>query len=145
MIAAAACTFAGLPSWAQGTAVATATGSKVSLGSNAVGGTAAAAAAGGTSASTVGIGAHSIASSSSVVGSGGSAAAVGGKATSTTRIGNNSQMLRAQSKARAADGGIWSRSMTNTTVRHAGDVRSWSKSMSHEPGFKPAMARTRIR
>jgi hypothetical protein len=35
--------------------------------------------------------------------------------------------------------------MTNTRVRHNGDVSSWTRSMAHEPGSKPAMSRTRVR
>jgi hypothetical protein len=35
--------------------------------------------------------------------------------------------------------------MTNTRVRQNGDVSSWSRSMAHEPGSKPAMSRIRVR
>jgi hypothetical protein len=122
-------------------------GSKVSKGGNTTGGTAGSAAAGGTSASTTGLGANSTgkAGTSSTVGGAGSAAAVDGKATSNTKIRENPQMLRAQSKARASDGGTWSRSMTNTRAQHDGDISSRTKSMAHEPGGKPAMSTARLR
>lgn len=122
-------------------------GTKVSRGGNTAGGTAGSAAAGGTSASTIGLGANSIGRSgtSSTVAGAGSAAAVNGKAISNTRIRENPQMLRAQSRARASDGGTWSQSMTNTKVRHNGDLTSWTRSMAHEPGGKPAMSRSRVR
>jgi hypothetical protein len=122
-------------------------GSKISQGGNTTGGTAGSAAAGGTSASTIGLGANSISKTgtSSTIGGAGSAAAVNGRAISNTKIGENPQMLRAQSKARAWDGGTWSRSMTNTMVRHNGDLSSSTWSMAHEPGGKPAMSRTRVR
>jgi hypothetical protein len=123
-------------------------GSKVSKGGNTVGGTAGSAAAGGTSASTIGLGASSTgkAGTSSTVGGAGSAAAVNGRATSNTKVRENPQILRAQSRAAAMDGGTWSRSMSNTGVRQRdGDVRSWTRSMAHEPGSKPAMSSTRVR
>jgi hypothetical protein len=110
-------------------------------------GTAGSAAAGGTSASTIGLGANSTGKdgTSSSVGGAGSAAAVNGKATSSTKIRENPQMLRAQSKAKAQDGGTWSKSATNTKVQHDGDLSSRTKSMAHEPGSKPAMSKTRVR
>lgn len=122
-------------------------GSKVSKDGSTVGGTAGSAAAGGTSASTIGLGANSTgkAGTSSTVGGAGSAAAVNGRATSNTKIRENPQMLRSQSRAAAMDGGTWSRSMSNTAVRNNGDLRSWTRSMAHEPGGKPAMSSTRVR
>jgi hypothetical protein len=122
---------------------ATTVGSKVSRGGYTTGGTAGSAAAGGTSASTIGLGATS--GRSSTVGGAGSAAAVNGRAISTARIRENPQMLGAQSRARAWDGGTWSQSMTNTRVRQNGDLSSWTRSMAHEPGSKPSMSRTRVR
>lgn len=109
-------------------------------------GTAGSAAAGGTSASTIGLGANSTgkAGTSSVVGGAGSAAAVNGKARSDTKIRENPQMLRSQSKARASDGGTWSKAASNTKVQHGGDLTSRTKSMSHVPGGKPAMSTTRM-
>ncbi|MCW5737038.1 MAG: hypothetical protein KIS73_23130 [Enhydrobacter sp.] len=118
-------------------------GSKVSKGGNTTGGTAGSAAAGGTSASTIGLGAN--ANGSSAIGGAGSAAAANGRATSNTKIKENPQMMRAQSRARASDGGTWSRSMSNTKVRHNGDLSSRTKSMSHQPGGKPAMSTSRVR
>lgn len=122
-------------------------GSKVSRGGYTTGGTAGSAAASGTSASTIGLGANSTGrfGTSSTVAGAGSAAAVNGRVISNTRIKENPQMLRAQSRARAWDGGTWSQSMTNTKVRHNGDLSSWTRSMAHEPGSKPAMSRTRVR
>ena len=122
-------------------------GSKITREGNTAGGTAGSAAAGGTSASTIGLGASSTggAGTSSAVGGAGSAAAVNGRATSNTKIRENPQMMRAQSRARAADGGTWSRSMTNTKVRHDGDLSSRTRSMAHQPGGKPAMSTSRVR
>jgi hypothetical protein len=110
-------------------------------------GTAGSAAAGGTSASTIGLGANSTgkAGTSSTVGGAGSAAAVNGKATSNTKIRENPQVLRAQSQAKAQDGGTWSKSATNTKVPQNGDLTSRTMSMSHVPGSKPAMSKTRMR
>ena len=131
---------ASAPAWSQS---ASTLGSKATNGSDSTIGTAGSAAAGGTSASTIGLGAHS--PGSSAIGSGGSAAAAHGKARSDTKIRQNSQMQQARSKAMAHDGGTWSRSMTNTKVKHSGDLSSRTKSMSHEPGGKPAMSKTRMR
>ena len=122
---------------------ATTVGSKASRSGYTTGGTAGSAAAGGTSASTIGLGAAS--RTSSAIGGAGSAAAVNGRAIATNRIRENPQMLGAHSRARAWDGGTWSQSMTNTRVRQNGDVSSWTRSMAHEPGSKPAMSRTRVR
>jgi len=122
-------------------------GAKASNGRDTAGGTAGSAAAGGTSASTIGLGANSTGktgSSSSIAG-GGSAAAANGKASSNTRIRENPQMMRAQSKAQAHDGGTWSRSATDTRIKHDGDLSSRTKSMSHVPGGKPAMSTSRVR
>jgi hypothetical protein len=132
---------------AQNKPSAATVGSKTSHAGSTVGGTAGSAAAGGTSASTVGLGASSTGKkgTSSAVGGAGSAAAVDGKATSNTKIRENPQMLRSQSRASAMDGGTWSKSMTNTRVRHDGDVWSRSRSMAHEPGGKPVMSTTRLR
>ena len=144
---AGACALASPVAMAQTGPSADTVGSKVSKGGNTTGGTAGSAASGGTSASTIGLGANSIgrAGTSSTVAGAGSAAAVNGRATSNTKIRENPQMLRSQSRAMASDGGTWSRSMTNTSVRHDGDLRSWTKSMAHEPGSKPAMSTTRVR
>lgn len=140
---AAASMLAASAAMAQTGPSATTAGTKVSRGGYTAGGTAGSAAAGGTSASTIGLGATN--GRSSAVGGAASAAAVNGRAISSTRIRENPQMLGAQSRARAWDGGTWSQSMTNTRVRHNGDLSSWSKSMAHEPGSKPAMSRTRVR
>jgi hypothetical protein len=122
-------------------------GSKATNEASSTIGTAGSAAAGGTSASTIGLGANSTgkAGTSSTVGGAGSAAAVNGKATSNTKIRENPQMLRAQSQAKAQDGGTWSKSATNTKVRHSGDLTSRTKSMAHVPGSKPSMSKTRMR
>jgi hypothetical protein len=138
---------AGSAAQAQTGPSAATVGSKVSQGGNTGGGTAGSAAASSTAASTIGLGANSTgkAGTSSTVAGAGSAAAINGKATSSTKIRENPQMLRAHSKARAWDGGTWSQSMTNTKVRHNGDLTSWTKSMAHEPGGKPAMSTTRVR
>jgi len=122
-------------------------GSKATNDSSSTIGTAGSAAAGGTSASTIGLGANSSgkAGTSSTVGGAGSAATVNGKATSNTKIRENPQMLRAQSRAKAQDGGTWSKSATNTKVRHNGDLSSRTMSMSHVQGSKPAISKTRMK
>ena len=81
----------------------------------------------------------------STIGTAGSAAAAQGKIRSDTKIRENPQMLQARSKATAQDGGTWSKSATNTRVKHNGDLSSRTRSMSHEPGGKPAMSKTRMR
>ena len=147
VLLAGACALASSAAMAQTGPSADTVGSKISKGGNTIGGTAGSAAAGGTSASTLGLGANSIGKTgtSSTAAGAGSAAAVNGRATSNTRIRENPQMLRSQSRAVAMDGGTWSRSMTNTSVRPDGDLRSWTKSMAHQPGAKPAMSTTRVR
>jgi hypothetical protein len=102
-------------------------------------GTGGSAAAGGTSASTLGLGARS--GDSSSIGSAGSAAAVDGKATSSTKLHENPNMQQGMSKARAQDGGTWSKSMTKTKVKDD-TLSSRTKSMSHEPGGPPAKSTT---
>ena len=131
---------------AQAQPSATSMGSKVRSGGDTVGGSAGSAAAGGTSASTIGLGANSRGDggTSSVVGAGGSAAAASGKVRSDTKIRENPQMLRGQARAKAWDGGTWAKSATNTRVQHDGGLTSRTKSMSHVPGSKPAMSTTRI-
>jgi hypothetical protein len=130
--------------WAQSASTLGAGGT--SGGSSTVG-SGGSAAAGGTSASTLGLGANSTGprGTSSSIGGAGSAAAAEGKATSSTKLRSNPQMLRAQSKARAQDGGTWSRSMTNTKVKHDGGLSSRTKAMSHQPGGRPAKSKTRIK
>ena len=132
---------------AVGIAVVAPASAQPKRGASAVGGTAGSAAAGGTSASTMGLGATSSGSAgtSSAIASGGSAAAAEGRATSSTRINRNPQMLQARSRAAAMDGGTWSRSMTHTRVRQGESVGSWTRSMSHQPGGKPAMSSSRVR
>lgn len=140
LIVAAGLLAASPAAWGQS---ASTLGSKATNGADSTVGSGGSAAAGGTSASTLGLGAHS--GDSSAIASGGSAAADNGKAKSDTKIRENPQMLKAQSKAMAHDGGTWSRSATNTKVKNNGDLSSRTKSMSHEPGSKPAMSKTRIR
>jgi hypothetical protein len=114
-------------------------------GSAATGGSAGSAAAGGTSASTLGTGGTSTSptgQTSSTIGSAGSAAG-GTKNTSKTNIGGNENNLNAMSKARAQDGGTWSKSMTKTKV-HKGEVRSRTKSMAHQPGGPPVKSTSGI-
>jgi len=134
----------GSAAWGQS---ASTVGGKATNGDSGTIGTAGSAAAGGTSASTAGVGAHSASpgGSSSAIASGGSASTDRGKAKSDTRIHQNPQMLQAQSKAMAHDGGTWSRSATNTRVKNDGALSSRTKSMAHEPGGKPSMSRPRVR
>ncbi|MDP2296090.1 MAG: hypothetical protein Q8M24_11590 [Pseudolabrys sp.] len=94
------------------------------------------AAAGGTSASTLGLGAKS--GDSQSIGSAGTAAAVDGKVSSQTKLSDD----KAMSKAKAQDGGTWSKSQTKTKIKD--DVlSSRTKSMAHEPGGPPAKSTTR--
>ena len=145
VIAAGTLAFMSSIAWAQPSATTVGAGAKSD--DSATIGSGGSAAAGGTSASTLGLGATSKGpqGTSSSIGGAGSAATADGKATSSTKIHSNPQMLRAQSRASARDGGTWSQSMTNTTVRHNGDLSSWTRSMAHQPGSKPAMSRTRVR
>jgi len=114
-----------------------------SKGSGSVG-SAGSAAAGGTSASTIGLGATSTgpAGTSSTIGGAGSAATSdGGKATSSNKVNQNPNMLKDQAKAKAQDGGTFSKSMTNTRTTD-GEVDSRTKSMAHEPGSAPIKSTT---
>lgn len=147
LVAAASCALASSMAQAQTKPSAATVGSKISGAGSTVGGTAGSAAAGGTSASTLGLGATSTgkAGTSSAIAGAGSAAAANGRATSATKIRENPQMLRSQSRAMAMDSGTFSRSMSNTSARHDGDVWSWTRSMAHQPGSKPVMSTTRVR
>lgn len=107
-------------------------------------GSAGSAAAGGTSASTLGTGGTSTGPSgtSSTIGSAGSAAAVDGRASSSTKLHDNPNNMQGMSKARAQNGGTWSKSMTKTKLK--GDtLSSRTKAMAHEPGGPPAKSTTR--
>jgi len=67
---------------------------------------------------------------------------VDGRATSSTKLNDNPNNMQGMSKARAQDGGTWSRSMTKTKLK--GDtLSSRTKSMAHEPGGPPAKSTTR--
>ena len=145
VVAAGTLVFMSSIAWAQPSATTLGSGAS-SDGSSTIG-SGGSAAAGGTSASTLGLGANSTGPSgtSSSIGGAGSAAAVNGKATSSTKIHSNPQMLHGQSKARAQDGGTWSRSMTQTKVGQAGDLSSRTRSMAHQPGGAPAKSSTRMR
>jgi hypothetical protein len=108
-------------------------------------GTGGSGAAGGTSASTIGLGGTSTgtAGTSSTIGGAGSAATSdGGKATSSNKVNENPNMLKDQAKAKAQDGGTFSKSMTNTRVRD-GQLDSRTKSMAHEPGSAPVKSTTK--
>lgn len=117
-------------------------GAGSSSGSSGTVGTAGSGAAGGTSASTIGLGGTSTgpAGTSSTIGGGGSAAtADGGKATTSDKINENPNKL--QDQAKAQDGGTWSKSQTKTTIKD-GELDSRTKSMAHEPGGPPAKSTT---
>jgi hypothetical protein len=112
-------------------------------GSSGVVGTGGSAAAGGTSASSLGLGAQSTtpSTSSSSLGTGGSAAAGNGHVTSHSGVHGN-RNLSGQSMNQAHEtGGVWSKSHTQTHVRH-GDLTSRTKSMAHEPGGPPVKSTT---
>jgi hypothetical protein len=123
---------------------ATTTGSGAATDSSATGGTAGSGAAGGTSATTLGTGGTSTgqAGTGSTIGSGGSAATTDGRATSSTKMHENPNKLQGQSKAKAQDGGTWSKSRTKTTVEPGEGVSSRTKTMSHQPGGPPAKSTT---
>lgn len=119
-------------------------GAGSSSGASGTVGTAGSGAAGGTSASTIGLGGTSAGSAgtSSTIGGGGSAATSdGGKASSSNKIHENPNMLQDQAKAKAQDGGTWSKSTTNTKIK-AGELDSRTKSMAHEPGDPPVKSTT---
>lgn len=119
-------------------------GAGSSSGSSGTVGTAGSGAAGGTSASTIGLGGTSTgpAGTSSTIGGGGSAATSdGGKATSSNKILENDNKLQDQAKAKAQDGGTWSKSQTKTTIKD-GELDSRTRSMAHQPGGPPAKSTT---
>ena len=103
------------------------------------------AATGGTSASTLGLGASSQgpSGSSSSLGTAGSAAADEGKVKSSSKLHGNEGNLHGMSKAKAQDGGTWSKSMTKTKVKDD-TMTSRTKSMAHEPGGAPAKSTTGV-
>jgi len=124
---------------------ASSVGAGSSSGGSGTVGTAGSGAAGGTSASTLGTGGTSTgpAGTSSTIGGGGSAATSdGGKATTSNRINENPNKLQDQARAKAQDGGTWSKSQTKTTIEKDGDLSSRTRSMSHEPGGPPAKSTT---
>lgn len=119
-------------------------GAGSSSGSSGTVGTGASAAAGGTSASTWGLGGTSTSpdgTSSSIGGGGSAATSHGGKATSSNKVNENKNMLQDQAKAKAREGGTWSKSMTNTRIKD-GELDSRTKSMAHEPGGPPVKSTT---
>lgn len=116
------------------------------LPSSATVGSGGSAAAGGTSASTVGTGGISEdvdGTQSSSIASGGSAAAADGKARSDTKTVENPNQLKSQSKAMAQDKGTFSKSQTKTRVRDDA-LTSTTRSMSHVPGEKPVKSTTEV-
>jgi hypothetical protein len=96
-------------------------------------GTAGSGAAGGTSTGPAG--------TSSTIGGAGSAATTEGKATTSNKINENDNMLKDQTRAKAQDGGTWSKSMTDTKIKE-GELDSRTKSMAHEPGGPPVKSTT---
>lgn len=129
---------------AQPAPSASTTGAGSSAAGSGTVGSAGSAAAGGTSASTIGLGGTSRGSNgtSSTVGGGGSAATSdGGKATSSNKVHENPHMLRDQAKARAQDGGTWSRSTTDTRIGND-ELSSRTRTMSHQPGGPPTKSTT---
>jgi len=144
VLLAAPCAFAQAQNQATAPSAST-VGAGSSTDSSGTVGTAGSGAAGGTSASTIGLGGTSTgpAGTSSTIGGGGSAATSdGGKATTSNKINENPNMLQDQAKAKAQDGGTWSKSMTNTRIKE-GELDSRTKSMAHEPGGPPVKSTTR--
>jgi len=103
------------------------------------------AAAGDTSASTLGTGAACNAGrqTNSTVGSAGSAASADGKAMSKTHTNGNSNKLQSHTKAQAMDHGTFSKSRTKTKVTGDG-LESRTRTMSHVPGEKPVKNSTTV-
>lgn len=101
------------------------------------------AAAGGTSASTLGTAGacQTDDGTTASIGSGGSAAAANGKEKSQTKVNENPNQLRAQSKAQAMDQGTFSKSQTKTRVQ-GDELQSKTRTMSHVPGEKPVKSTT---
>ncbi|UWU93211.1 hypothetical protein [Bradyrhizobium sp. CB1015] len=110
------------------------------------GGSGGSAAAGGTSASTVGTGGTSTSATGrtgSSIAAGGSAAAASGKTqTGVSMNKGNGPVLNSNARAQAHDGGTFSRSHTRTKVKAGEQVGSTTKTMSHVPGSKPTMSTT---
>jgi hypothetical protein len=98
------------------------------------------AAAGGTAASTLGLGAQS--GDSRALGAGGSAAATQGRVKADTRVRQNPTMLRGDARAKAQQGGTWSRSRTQIRIRD-GRMTTTTRSLAHQPGGAPARSVTR--
>ena len=118
-------------------------GAGSSTGSSGTVGSGGSAAVGGTSASTLGLGGTSTgpAGTSSTIGGAGSAATTEGRATSSNKINENPNMLQDKARAKAQDGGTWSKSMTDTKIKN-GELDSRTKSMAHEPGGPPVKSTT---
>jgi len=118
-------------------------GSGGSSGGSATIGSGGSAAAGGTSASTIGAGGTSTGASgtSSTLGTAGSAAANEGRASSDSRVHGDADNMHGMSKAKAQDGGTWSKSKTKTKIKDD-QLTSRTKSMAHEPGGAPAKSTT---
>jgi len=113
--------------------------------SSATGGTGGSAAAGGTSATTLGTGGTSTdadGSTGSSLATGGAAAGENARSMSKSHETGN-DTLKGQSKAMANDGGTFSKSKTKTTVGEDG-VESRTRTMSHEPGEKPVKSTSEI-
>jgi len=123
--------------------VGTGAGSVRASGSSGVVGTGGSAAAGGTSASSLGLGAQSTTptTSSSSLGTGGSAAAVDGHVMSHSGVRGNRNLSGQSMNQAHQPGGVWSKSHTQTHVRH-GDLTSRTKTMAHEPGGPPVKSTT---
>ena len=128
---------------AQTAPSASTVGAGSASGSSGTVGTGGSGAAGGTSATTLGTGGTSTgpAGTSSTIGGAGSAATVDGKATTSNKVNENPNMMHDQSKARAQDGGTWSRSTTDTRIKDD-ELSSRTRTMSHEPGGPPAKSTT---
>jgi hypothetical protein len=140
IVVAAPHTFAQQPTSPSATTI----GAGSSTGSSATVGTGGSAAAGGTSATTLGLGGTSTGAagtSSSIGGAGSAATSDGGKATTSNKVRENDNMLRDQAKAKAQDGGTWSKSTTNTRIKD-GELDSRTKSMAHQPGGPPVKSTT---
>jgi hypothetical protein len=56
---------------------------------------------------------------------------------SDSKVHGNEGNLHGSSKAKAQDGGTWSKSQTKTKIKD-GEMTSRTKSMAHEPGGAPA-------
>jgi len=131
------------PAFAQTAPSASTIGAGSSSGGSATVGSGGSGAAGGTSATTLGTGGTSTgpAGSAATIGGGASAATPEGKASTSNKIQENPNMLQDKARAKAQDGGTWSKSDTRTRITDE-EATSRTRTMSHQPGGPPVKSTT---